>query len=67
MTKVKDLVVQLCLTLRLTTWTEATSLLCPWNFPGKNTKVVVIPFSKGSSRLRDGTQVSHTAGRFFTL
>ena len=27
---------------------------------------VAIPFSKGSSQLRDGTQVSGTAGRFFT-
>ena len=28
---------------------------------------VVFPFSKGSSQLRDQTQVSHTAGRFFTV
>ena len=27
---------------------------------------VASPFSKGSSQPRDGTQVSHTAGRFFT-
>ena len=27
---------------------------------------VAIPFSRGSSQPRDGTQVSHTAGRFFT-
>ena len=26
-----------------------------------------IPFSRGSSRLRDGTWVSHIAGRFFTI
>ena len=28
---------------------------------------VAIPFSRGSSRPRDQTQVSHTAGRFFTV
>ena len=27
---------------------------------------VVFPFSRGSSQPRDGTQVSHTAGEFFT-
>ena len=30
-------------------------------------KWVAIPFSKGSSWLRDWTQVSCTAGRFFTI
>ena len=28
---------------------------------------VVIPFSRGSSQPRDQTQVSHMAGRFFTI
>ena len=28
---------------------------------------IAIPFSKGSSRPRDQTQVSHIAGRFFTI
>ena len=28
---------------------------------------VVIPFSRGSSWPKDGTRVSHTAGRFFTV
>ena len=28
---------------------------------------VAIPFSRGSSRPRDGTQVSRTAGGFFTV
>ena len=28
---------------------------------------VAIPFSRGSSQLRDWTQVSHIAGRFFTI
>ena len=27
---------------------------------------VAVPFSRGSSHSRDQTQVSHTAGRFFT-
>ena len=27
---------------------------------------VALPFSRGSSQPRDGTQVSHVAGRFFT-
>ena len=27
---------------------------------------VAVPFSRGSSQPRDGTQVSRTAGRFFT-
>ena len=30
-------------------------------------KQVAIPFSKGSSRFRDQTQVSCIAGRFFTV
>ena len=29
-------------------------------------KWVAVPFSRGSSQPRDGTQVSHIAGRFFT-
>ena len=44
-----------------------TSLLCPWNSPGKNTGVDIIPFSRGSSWPRDQTQVSRIAGRFFTI
>ena len=28
---------------------------------------VAIPFSRGSSQTRDGTQVSHIAGGFFTV
>ena len=28
---------------------------------------VAVPFSRGSSQLRDQTQVSHIAGRFFTI
>ena len=37
------------------------------NSPGKNTGVVAITFSRGSSWLRDQTQVSSIAGRFFTI
>ena len=45
-------------------WT--TRLLCPWDSPGKNTGVVAISSSRGSSQPRSWTQVSHVAGRFFT-
>ena len=38
----------------------------PWSSPGQNTGVGAFPFSRGSSQPRDWTQVSHTAGRFFT-
>ena len=41
-------------------------LYSPWNSPGRNTGVGSLPFSRGSSQLRDRTQVSHAAGRFFT-
>ena len=39
----------------------------PWDSPGKNTGVGCIPLSRGSSRPRDQTQVSHIVGRFFTV
>ena len=42
-------------------------LLHPWDFPGKNTGVGCISFSRGSSQPRDRAQVSHIAGRCFTL
>ena len=42
-------------------------LLCPWTVPGKNTGVVAIPFSRGSSPLRGQSWVSCTEGRFFTI
>ena len=45
-----------------------TRLLCPWNFPGKSTGVGIFPsFSRGSSQPKDWTQVSHIAGRRFTV
>ena len=42
-------------------------LLHPWDFPGKNTGVGCISFSRGSSQPRDRAQVSHIAGRCFTI
>jgi len=33
---------------------------------GRILEWVAFPFSRGSSQSRDGTQVSHIAGRFFT-
>ena len=41
-------------------------LLCLWNFPDKNTGVVAISFSRGSSQPRDWTQV-FIAGSFLTI
>ena len=46
---------------------RSTRLLCPWDSPGKNTEVVAISFSRGSSQTRDWTWVSHIAGRFFII
>ena len=42
-------------------------LLCPWNSPGKNTGVGCHFLLQRSSRSRDWTLVSSTAGRFFTI
>ena len=39
-------------------WSVATRLLCPWNFPGKNTGVGSHFLLQGSSGPRDWTQVS---------
>ena len=44
---------------------QPTRLLCPWDSPSKNTPSM--PSSRGSSQLRDRTQVSHIAGGFFTI
>ena len=41
-------------------------LLCPWDFPSKNTGMGCHFFSRGSSQPRSWTQVSCIAGRFFT-
>ena len=42
-------------------------LLCPWDFLARILEWVAIPFSKGSSWLRDWTWVSCITGRFFTI
>ena len=36
-------------------------------FQARMLEWVVIPFSRGSSQLKDQTQVSHIAGRLFTI
>ena len=46
---------------------QPTTLLCPWDSPGKNTGVAAMPSSRGASQPRDWTQVSHIAGRFFII
>ena len=38
----------------------------PWNSPGRILEWVAFPFSRGLSKPRDWTQVSHIAGGFFT-
>ena len=43
-----------------------TRLLCPWDFPGKNIRVISSSSSRESFRPRDQTHVSCLAGRFFT-
>ena len=40
---------------------------CPWEFPGKNTKVGRHSSSRGSSQPRDWTQVSCLRDRFLTI
>ena len=42
-------------------------LLCPWNFPGKNTGGGVSSFSREYSWPRDWTWVSCIVGRLFTV
>ena len=42
-------------------------LYSTWTSPGQNTGVGCISFSRASSQPRDRIQVSHTAGRFFTI
>ena len=43
-----------------------TRLLCPWDFPGKNTGVGCHVLLRVSFWPRDWTLISYTAGRFFT-
>ena len=44
---------------------QPTMLLCPWNFPGKNTEVGCHFLLQGSSQPRDPTLVSCTGTGFF--
>ena len=46
---------------------QPTRLLRPWDFPGKSTGVGCHFLLQGSSQPRDQTQVSHIAGRCFTI
>ena len=57
--------------LFMTPWTpEPSWLLCPWNFPGKNTGAGCHSYPRGSSRPRDRTCISecllHWQADFFT-
>ena len=58
-------VAQSCPTLR-PRGLQPSSSLCPWDFPGKETGVGCIPFSRGSSQPKDQTCAFCTAPRFFT-
>ena len=46
---------------------QPTRLLCPWNYPGKNTEWLAVPFFKWSSQPSDQTQISCIAGGFFNI
>ena len=59
-----------------TLWTVAPRILCPWDFlcplstaivQARKLEWVAMPSSRGSFQSRDQTQVSCTAGRFFTI
>ena len=54
------LVAKLYRTLLRSHGLQPARLLCPWNSPGKNTGVVAISFSRGSSWPRSRTHVSCT-------
>ena len=43
------------------------TVLCTWDFPGKNMEWITILFSRRPSRPRDQTQISCTIGRFFSI
>ena len=60
------LVAQLCLTLFVTPWTVTCQTPLSEISQARLLEWVAIPFSRGSSQLRDGTQVSCLAGGFFT-
>ena len=61
------LVVQLCLTLFDPMDCSPPGFSIHGNSPGKNTRVGCDALFQGSSQPRDQTQVSRTAGRFFTI
>ena len=42
-------------------------LLCPWDSPGEDARVGSHSLLQGPSQPRDQMQVSHIAGRFFTI
>ena len=65
--KVKVLVTWLWPTLWRTHELYSTGHLCPWNSPGKNTGVIAIPLSRGSSLPRNWTLVYCIVGKFFTV
>ena len=60
------LVTKLYLTLLWPHGLQPTRLLCPQDFPGKNTGVGCHSSSSKSSQCRDQTHVFGLAGRFFT-
>ena len=45
----------------------ACQVSCPWDSPARILEWIAIYFSRGFSWLRDQTQVSCIAGRFFTI
>jgi len=65
--KVKVLVTQSCLTLYNPMDCSPPGSSVHGILQARILEWVAIPFSRGSSQPRDRTQVSHTAGRFFTI
>ena len=61
------LVAKLCLTLCDTMDCSLPGSSVHEIFQARILEWVAIPFSSGSSRPRDQTQVSQTAGKFFTI
>ena len=47
-------------------WTIAHQVLCPWDYPGKNTGVNCHALFQGIFSTQDQTWVSCIAGSFFT-
>ena len=66
--QVKVKLIQSCLILFVTTWTVAHQV--PVSMGILQARILewdAMPSSRESSQPRDGTQVSHIAGRFFTI